>query len=62
MIFTKNCCNTFTTHKTTIKQNFRVISVKFAKDLKKNQLAIIPEKNIWENQDWISFVAVLLVL
>ena len=42
--YKKNCCNPFKTHKTTIKQNLRVISVKFAKDQQKNQLAIIPGK------------------
>ena len=45
-VLQKNCCNPSKTHKTTIKQNLRVISVNFAKDLEKNQLAIIPEKNV----------------
>ena len=41
MKFYKNCCNSFKAHKTNIKQNVQVISVKFAKDLQKNQFAII---------------------
>ena len=31
-VLQKNCCNPFKTHKTTIKQNFRVMSVKFAEE------------------------------
>ena len=38
-VLQKNCCNPFKTHKSTIKRNLQVMSVKFAKDQqKKNQL------------------------
>ena len=47
----KNCCNPFKTRKTTIKRNLQVISVEFAKDLQKNQSAVIPGKKVCGNQD-----------
>ena len=50
-VLQKNCCNPFKTPKTTIKRNLQVISVKFAKDQQKNQLAIIPGKKVCGNQD-----------
>ena len=47
----KNCCNSFKTHKTTIKRKLRVISVEFAKDLQKNQLAIYSrKKSFWKSR------------
>ena len=47
-VLERKCCNPFKTHKNTVKQNFRVTSVKFTKDLQKNQLAIIPGKKFVE--------------
>ena len=38
-VLQKNCCNPFKTLKSTIKRNLQVMSVKFAKDQQKNQLA-----------------------
>ena len=45
----KYCCNPFKTHKNNIKRNLQVISVKFAKDLQKNQFAIIPGRKVCRN-------------
>ena len=50
-VLQKNYCSRFKTHKSTIKRNLQVISVKFAKHQQKNQLAIIPEKKVCGNQD-----------
>ena len=40
-VLQKNCCNPSKTHKTTNKRNLQVISVKFAKYLQKNYLALL---------------------
>ena len=45
----KYCCNPFKTHKNNTKQNLQIISVKFAKDLQKNQFAIIPGRKVCGN-------------